>query len=318
MIGSGFQSYSSSSQWCGVHRFRLKLYSIALISCFITCCPLFAASQYCDNRIDQSYAGLGYGNLEKAQLDTGTGAEVEITTHEVNSAWFITSEPTHSLAIGWDMLYTIMDFDMIKPMTNGNLHTWDLSVIGSHKKNGSEVFYKVTPAISVSSNALRDPSLLDDEALQLKTGLVYKEDLHRKSAWVVGFMSDHRFGDYLLYPVAGVCLQPSEGWLLQLALPDFSIRKTFSSGIRLTLYAAPEGNQWHVFSKDKQRNSDFTYNAIVTGIAAQWPITPTISLSLDFEKQTRREFSFVLDDNSLVELGAGSSTGLTVRGEVLF
>lgn len=318
MIGSGLQSYSLSSQWCCTRHFRLNLYTIALVSCFITCRPLFAASQYCDYSIDQSYAGLGHGRLEKAQLDTGTGAEVEITTNEVNTVWLVTSEPNHSLAIGWDMLYTIMDFDMIKPMTNGHLHTLDLSVIGSYKKNGAEIFYKVTPAISVSSNALRDPSLIDGEALQLKTGLVYKKDLHRKYAWVVGFMSDHRFGDYRLYPVAGVCLQPSAGWLLQLALPDFSIRKTFSSGISLTLYAAPEGNQWHVFSEDEQRNSDFTYNAIVTGIAAQWPISPTISLSLDFEKQTRREFSFVLDDNSLVEPGAGSSTGLTVRGEVLF
>jgi hypothetical protein len=266
----------------------------------------------------QHSIGLGYGMLDKSQLDTGTGAEVEITTHEVNFAWPVASEPNHSLALGFDMLYTIMDFDLITPMTNGHLHTWDLSVNGSYKKKGSEIFYNVTPALSVSSNALKRPSLIDDEALQLKTGMVYKKDIHQGYAWVIGFMSDHRFGDYRLYPVAGVCWKPSENWLLQLALPDFSIRKLFSSEISLTFYVAPEGNQWHVFSDDEQRDSDLTYNAIVTGITAQWLIAPTISLNLNLEQQTRREFSVVLDDNSLIEPGAGSSMGLTVRGEVLF
>ena len=155
MIGSGFLSYSSSSKRCAICHFRFNLYNIAFISCFITCCPLFAASQYCDNNIDQSYVGLGHGRLEKAKLDTGTGAEVTMTTNEVNFAWSVDNEPDHSLALGFDALYTIMDFDVIKTMTNGHLHTWDLSVKGSHKKNGSEVFYNVTPALSVSSNALK-------------------------------------------------------------------------------------------------------------------------------------------------------------------
>lgn len=318
MIGYGLQSCSSSSQWYGTRYRWLNLCGIVLISCFFTCRPLFAASQYCDYRIDQSYAGVGYGNLEKSHLNTGTGAEVAITTNEVNFAWLVADEQVHSLVLGWDMLYTIMDFDLIEPMTNGHLHTWDFSVIGSYKNNGSEVFYKIIPAISVSSNALRDPSLIDGKALQLKTGLVYKKELHQRFAWLIGFMSDHRFGDYRLYPVAGACWQPSEGWLLQLALPDFSIRKAFSNDISLTFYVAPEGNQWHVFSSDRQRDSDLTYNTIVTGITAQWAITTAISLSLNVEKQTSREFSIVLDDNSLIEPAAGSSMGLTLRGEVLF
>jgi hypothetical protein len=281
-------------------------------------CPLFAARQYCENSLDQRGVGIGYGSWEKSQLDTDTGAEVEMTTNEVNFSWPAASENNHQLKLGFDMLYTIMDFDKITPMTNGHLHTWDLSVNGSHIRNGSKVLYHVTPAISVSSNALKRPSLIDSDALQLKTGVIIKKDIHQEYAWVIGFMSDYRFGDYRLYPVAGVCWQPSENWSLQLALPDFSIRKIFSNDISLTFYVAPEGNQWHVFSDDEQRSSDLSYNAIVTGISAQWLISTTITLSLEIQKQSRREFSVVLDDNSLIEPGANSSAGFTLRSEMLF
>jgi len=318
MISADLLSCSLSSQQRGIRYLHLNLISIALFLFLIISRPLFAANHYCDNNIDRSYIGLGHGRLDKAKLDTGTGAVVKTTSNEVNFSWPVASESEHSTALGFDMLYTIMNFDFVTPMTNGHLHTWRLPVTGSYKKNGSEIFYKVTPAISVSSNVLRHPELIDGKALQLNTGLLYKKDIQREYSWVIGFMSDHRFGDYHLYPVAGICWQPTQDWLLQLTLPDFSIRKTFSSGINLVFYVAPEGNQWHVFSKDRQRDSDLTYNAIVTGITAQWSITPTVKLSLEFEKQSRREFSIVLDDNSLIEPQADSSTGLTVRAEVLF
>ncbi|MCK4707312.1 MAG: hypothetical protein KAU21_01755, partial [Gammaproteobacteria bacterium] len=257
--------------------------------------PLFAFNQYCDVSIAKSHVSLGYASLERSQLDTdNTGAGVAIKTAEANFAWLVSSEPAHSLSLSFDTLYTIMDFDLITPMTNGHLHTWGLSLTASHKKDGAEILYNVTPAISISSNALKNPELINDESLQLKTSLIYKKNLPRKLAWVFGFMSDYRFGDYRLYPLAGVCWQPAQDWLLQLALPDFSIHKTFSSGISLTLYTAPKGNKWQVFSRDMQRNSELTYNSIVTGITAQWSITPAVELSLDFEKQTSREFSIVL------------------------
>ena len=318
MVNADLLSCSLSSRQRGYCYLRFNLYSMALFLCLLICHPLFAASQYCDNSVGQNHIGVGHGRLEKAPLDTGTGAVVAITTNEVNFSWPVSSEVDHSLALGFDMLYTIIDFELITPMTNGHLHTWSLPVTGSYKKNTAEIFYNVTPVVSVSSNALKNPQLIENKSLQLNTQLIYKKNLNPEYAWIIGFMSDHRLGDYRLYPVAGVCWQPEKDWALQLSLPDFSIRKTFSNGINLTFYAAPQGNQWHVFSKDRQRDSDLRYNAIVTGITAQWSITPTVSLSLDFEKQSRREFSIVLDDNNLIEPEAASSTGLTVRGKVLF
>lgn len=154
--------------------------------------------------------------------------------------------------------------------------------------------------------------------MQLKTKLVVNNQLYQENSWVYGVMSDNRFGDYRLYPLVGACWKPSDDWLLQLAIPDFSIRKTFTNGINLTLYVSPEGNQWHVFSKDKKRDSELTYHTVVTGITAQWVVAPTVELSFDIEKHGRTEFSLVLDDNSLIEPNASSSMQLRLRGKFLF
>lgn len=309
---------SLGSQWRDICHLQFNIYSIALFLCLLLPYPLFASSQYCDPNIGKSHVILGHASLEKSRLNAGTGAEVAIKTEEANFAWLVRNEVAHSQSLSFDTSYTIMDFDLITPMTNGYLHTWGLSLAGSYDQTGADIFYKLTPAISVSSNALKNPELMNSESLQLKTGLIYKKNLYREHTWVLGFMSDYRFGEYRLYPLAGICWQPAQGWLLQLALPDFSIRKTFSNGINLTLYTAPEGNKWHVFSKDMQRNSELSYSTIVSGITAQWSITSSIELSLDFEKQTGREFSIVLDDNNLIKPNAGSGMELTLRGMILF
>ena len=314
----GLQSFSSSLQQCGMRGIHIWPCCLALASGLVISNPLMAASEYCDAIHEHHKVSLGYGYQQQSSLDSATGTAVAITTNQASFNWLLKPEPSASLALGVDFQYSIMDFEGITPMTNGHLHNWSVPVSGNHKTGEANVFYYLTPAISVSSNALRNTELLDSQALQLNTGLIYKKDLRPDLAWVIGLMSDHRFGDYRFYPAAGVCWQPAKDWLLQLALPDFKIRKSFSGGIQLGLYIAPEGRQWHVFSKDEQRSSDFRYNAITTGLTAHWAVTPAIGLSLELVKHTRRELRIVLDNNSLIEPNAASSTGLRVSGEILF
>ena len=289
--------------------------AIMLVLWFIISGPLSAFSQYCDSSLESGYVEISYGKQHDAQLETGTG--VEISAAEANVSWLVSDKTDHSVSVGIETLYSILGFNFIVPMTNGHLHTWDFPLTGSINKNGADIFYNITPAISASSNVLKNPQLIDDESLQLKTKLVYKKHLN-KQAWVVGFMSDYRFGDYRLYPLAGVCLQPSPDWLLQLTLPDFSIRKAFSSEISLTFYAAPGGNKWHVFSKDLQKNSNIGYHTIITGISVEWLITPSVELSFDLEQQNKTKFSLALDDSSSIQFDAESWLQLKVRGRILF
>jgi len=279
---------------------------------------LQATTNYCGNNAARNFVRVKIGSLDQAQLDTAMPAQVEITTNEFNSAWVIDSEQQHTRSIGFNFRYTIVDLESIDAMTNGHLHTWDFPLEGRLSNTASVLFYNITPAISVSSNALKNPQLIDRDSLQLYAGMVYKKNLSLESDWFVGFRSDHRFGSYKAYPVVGVCLQPATDWSLQLALPDFSILKKFNKELSLKLFAEPVGNQWQVFSKDITRESDFTYNAIAIGASAQWYFNTSTNVSLVLQNQSNRRFSFVLDDNTFIEAKAESSAGVMLKGEVLF
>ncbi len=279
---------------------------------------LQATTNYCSNSTARHFIRVEVGNLGQAQLDTAMPAQVKITTSALNSAWVFVREQQHTSSIGFNFQYTNVDLESIDAMTNGHLHTWDFPLEGRLSSTGSELFYDITPAISVSSNALKNPELIDADGLQLNLGMVYKKNISLESAWLAGFRSDYRFGPYKAYPVVGVCMQPARDWDLQLAVPDFSILKRINRGLSLELFAEPVGNQWHVFSKDLTRESDFGYNAIAIGLSAQWHISASINVGLVIENQTNRRLSFVLDDNTLIEVKAESSTGMMLKGEVLF
>jgi hypothetical protein len=279
---------------------------------------LLSTTNYCGINTAQHFIRAKIVKLGQAQLDTPAPAQVEITTREFDAARVLVREQRHTRSIGFNFQYTTVNLESIDAMTNGHLHSWDFPFEGRLHKSDSELFYNIVPALSVSSNALKDPQLIGSDSLQLYTGLVYKKNISIENAWLLGFRSDHRFGSYKVYPVVGFCMQPASDWELQLALPDFSITKGFKGGFSLKLFAEPTGNQWHVFSKDTKRESNFTYEAITTGLTALWRISDSMNVSLGIENQTNRRLSFVLDDNTFIEPKAESARGMMVRGEVLF
>ncbi len=302
---------------------RQRLCFIARNATYIVCVAISfqlsaaPSNQYCTNDVNKHHIAFSADALKKAPLDTG--AEVGLSRRELNTGFIASSEQDHLMAIDFNFQYTIVDVEnAITPMTNGHLHSWDFPVNWQRKSSAYSLDYYLAPVISVSSNVLKNPDLLDRQALQLWAGVFYKKDFNRKSAWLLGLRSDHRFGPYRVYPVAGVCWQPDENWQLQLALPDFSIRRIFTHGISIKLYAEPDGNKWHVFSKDTTRNSDFFYNAIVTGVSLEWQINPTLWLEFSAIKHSRQDFSFVLDDGTQFDTSADSSTGLAINAGILF
>jgi hypothetical protein len=280
---------------------------------------LFASisNQYCDNDTNQYHIGLSGGSLQEEPLDNG--AKVALTRRELNAGVITSSEKDHSMAFDFNYQYTIVSYDdPVQPMTNGHLHSLDFPVRWHREGKDYTLDYYLAPVISVSSNALKNPDLLDREALQLWTGMIYTKELSHESSWLLGFRSDYRFGPYHIYPVAGFCWRPNANWQLQLALPDFNISRFFSNGINIKLFAEPDGNKWYVFSKDTTSSSDFFYNAIVTGLSIEWRINSTVWLEFSAIRHSKQEFSFALEDGTAVEAGANSSTGISIGAGVLF
>ncbi len=280
--------------------------------------PLQANTNYCSKSTARNFIHAKLGRVDQARLDTPAPAQVETSINEINSLWVFDRDPQHTKSIGFNFRYSIVDLESIDAMTNGHLHTWDFPFQGRLSNIDSELFYDITPAISVSSNVLKNPELIGSDGLQLYTSLVYKKNTSVNTAWFLGFRSDHRFGSYKAYPVVGVCIQAANDWILQLALPDFSIQRRFNRRFSLELFVEPVGNQWQVFSKDKTRESNFIYDAMMTGLAAKWRIDNSMNVSLAMQNQTNRRFSFVLDNNSFVESEAESARGLVVTAEFWF
>lgn len=300
-------------------RFSFTLRIATYFLCITVSSQLFAAAnnQYCDDDTNQYHISFRARSLQKTALDNA--AEVEMSRRELNAGIFTNSKKDHSMAIDFDYQYTIVSYDdLVQPMTNGHLHYLGFPVGGRSKGKDYTLDYYLSPVVSVSSNALKNPDLLDREALQMWAGIIYKKELSQESSWLLGFRSDHRFGPYHIYPVAGFCWQPNADWRLQLALPDFSIHRFFSNGIKIKLFAEPDGNKWHVFSDDTTSSSDFIYNAIVTGLSIEWQINPTAWIEFRATKHSRQEFSFTLEDGTLVDTGAESSTGLSIGAGLLF
>ena len=295
-----------------------------MLTVMLTVLSLFAAlslqanTDYCSKSTVRDFFRAKLGRVDQARLDTAAPAQVETSITEINSVWVFDRDSQHTRSVGFNFRYSIVDLESIDAMTNGHLHTWDFPFQGRLNNIDSELFYNITPAISVSSNALKNPELIGSDGLQLYTGMVYKKNTSVDTAWLLGFRSDHRFGSYKAYPVVGVCMQTANDWVLQLALPDFSIRKRFNREFSLKLFVEPVGNQWQVFSKDKTRESNFVYDAMATGLAAKWRIDDSMNVSLVIQNQTNRRFSFALDDNTFVESEAESGRGVVVTAEVQF
>ncbi len=290
---------------------------LAILSIFVSP-SLPASTNYCAKSLAHHFIRAKIGILGQARLDATTTAQVEFNTSEFNSGWVFNRARQHTRSIGFNLQYTIVNLGSIDTMTNGHMHTLDFPLEGRLDNTESILFYNVTPTISVSSNALKNPELIDSDGLRLSAGMVYKKNLSAQRAWLFGFRSDYRFGSSKTYPVIGVCLHPDRDWSLQLALPDFSILKRFSRGLSLALFAKPAGNQWHVFSKDMTRNSNFIYSAIAIGLSVQWNISTSLNAGLSIENQSNRRFNYVLNDYTSVEVKAEPSTGMMLTGEVLF
>ena len=301
----------------------LQLHSIVRITTFSACVTFssslfaIASNQYCDNKSNQYHIGLSGGSLQEEPLDNG--AKVALSKRELNADIITSSEQDHSMTLDFNYQYTIISYDdMIQPMTNGHLHSLDLPISWHRKGSTYTLDFYLAPVISVSSNTLINPDVLDSDALQLWTGMLYKKEINQQGSWLLGFRSDHRFGPYQVYPVAGFCWQPDANWQLQLAFPDLNIRRFFSNGINIKLFAEPDGHKWHVFSEDLTSSSDFIYNASVTGLTFEWQINSTVWLELSAIKHSKREFNFVLEYGTHVETGANSSTGLSIGAGILF
>ena len=158
--------------------------------------------------------------------------------------------------------YDALDIETVaesEPQTNGDHHT--LHAFGQWRATVAAGTPRLTlaPALSVSSNGLKNPEELDRETAQLWGAAVYYRQ-RGAITWVAGAARDYRFGRGEIYPVAGLQWRSKQS-IVSLVYPDLLLGRDIGNGWSLQLTTSPDGNEWLAYDRDMQQRDSFRREA---------------------------------------------------------
>jgi len=226
------------------------------------------------------------------------------------------TEPHWLAGLGHE--YTTVEFDpqlSPEPQSNGDLHTLYVPVHWWKQREQQTNRVSVAPAISVSSNALKNPDEMSSDSMQLWLALEHRRQASTSFQWLLGLCADHRFGSYKGYPIAGLLWQPSERWSVRLAFPDSNVSYKITQAWFLSVSASPDGNEWHVLDSELQRRSKYIREAWHLEGRLSWQFHPAWTLSVAVGRAFEQELQFSLEDNRVekTELDDASSVAVELR-----
>jgi len=177
---------------------------------------------------------------------------------------------------------------------------------------------RLAPALSGSSNVMRDPGEYSADTFQLMVALLWSRELTDAMTLRYGVCGDHRFGDYAIYPSVGVAWQPGDDWIVELGFPDTRITYKVSAGVSLSLAAAPDGNEWHVKNRNLDRESQLVYEATLVEGMISWQVHERIAISAGYGRLLNNRYDMTLQDGSQVTLSSAAESRFTAYVEWRF
>ncbi|MBT8077351.1 MAG: hypothetical protein KJO31_02190 [Gammaproteobacteria bacterium] len=192
--------------------------------------------------------------------------------------------------------------------TNGHLHT---TVFAVHRQSpGDRINFRMSfaPALSGSSNVMRDPGEYSSNTFQLLAALVWRRELTDAITLRYGVCGDHRFGDYAVYPSLGVDWKPGTDWTVELGFPESRITYRVSNGVSLSLGAAPDGNEWHVKNKNLDRESQLVYEGTLVEGTWNWQLNRQLRVSAKVGRLFDNRYDLTLQNGSQVQLSSAADS----------
>jgi hypothetical protein len=183
------------------------------------------------------------------------------------------------LALGHE--YNALDIDLptgLAPQTNGDLHTLHAAIEWTTGAGPGELRLALAPALSVSSNGLKNPDELDSDAAQLWASALYAwPGAHFD--WILGAAHDFRFGASQVYPVAGIQWS-ADATLLRLTFPDVVLRTRLGQRWQLAFATEPDGNEWWAYDRDLETADEFHSEAWRSEISLSYQFSNGLRLGL--------------------------------------
>jgi len=276
-----------------------------------------AGVNICTVQPTSAYFEAGYLEQSREPLNVNAGS-VSSSVFNFNFLykWPETASGTWYSGLGHQ--YTIFDFQDLDVQTNGHQHTLYLPLFYTLKSHAANLQLSFAPALSVSSNILKQPDQYDANALQGLGSLVYRTDTSDPLNWLAGFCADHRFGNFRVYPIFGLEWGLSPAWQAVLAFPDSQVTHRLSERIQWQLQVGPDGNQWHIKDKELQQSSAFTLAAWLAEWQIDWRVAPGFSLSASLGKVFNADYRFTLANGEDVVADADNSTRYRIAARLEF
>lgn len=225
----------------------------------LTACNSWARPAFFWTTTDGTFASVDYLIMRDSDVKQSDGA-IGGTRSLIGAQYAFDHESGWVASFGHE--YNALDITLAgdaRPQTNGDLHTLHLGSQWRKPLNVGELRLALAPALSVSSNALKNPEVLEGDSLQLWGAALYTRPIGN-FAWVAGVAHDYRFGEARYYPAIGVEWR-SETVQLRAVYSDVQLDWEIIGGWRLEGKIAPDGNEWRAFSRDLREADDFRREA---------------------------------------------------------
>ena len=203
-----------------------------------------------------------------------------------------------------------MDIKPLELQSNGHLHTFFLPL---HRETGSDrksFRLSIAPALSASSNVIKDPDQYNADAFQLLAGLVWSRQAPGRAMVRYGICGDHRFGNFKVYPLVSVDLQPDSDWTIKLGFPTSQLTYRVSRNLTSSLTIAPDGNEWYVKDKSLQKQSSVVHEAWLFEWTFSWLMGRNFTVKATVGKQFRNRYEMTLLNDDRINLHTGPVTRL--------
>jgi len=292
------QGATSGIRWKTVRRCVIGIcLSIGCLS------PSLASVDICQQPTAYSQLSIAYYKDEKSTFESGTG---EIGQENTNFDLLLHSKKNWAFGVGHR--YTILNVDGLQLQTNGHLHTFFLSLHKQSQSDHGSFRFSVAPALSASSNVMKDPGEYSADAFQLLAALVWRNTLSDRVTLRYGACGDHRFGRYEIYPLISFDWQPHADWTIELGFPTTRVAYQVSKNITSSLRIAPEGNEWHVKDKNLEKQSQLVYEASLLEWTINWQAHEHFRISASVGRKFHNRYEMTLLDDSRVSLSSDSVT----------
>ncbi len=276
----------------------------ALLPCVANALPGIDTNvDICGQPATFPYVSAGYVADEKQDIDGGLG-EVE----QVNTAFDLMLRPDDRWSFGVGHRYAILKVDPLEAETNGHLHTLFFPLHWQSRSESGSFRASIAPAISTSSNILKDPGQYSADALQFLAALEWAQSLATAVNLRYGICGDHRFGNYRIYPLVSVDWQPNSDWAIEVGFPTLQARYRISSRFSSSVRFTPDGNEWHVADKSLENESRLVYEAYLLEWTLSWQASRSLALTASVGRQYQNRYEMTLRDGSQVQLSSEPST----------